>query len=139
MRSVLALAVALLALTTHSVAQDPPGTAIVNMVKEKVGADKPFALLVTAKVKDGMAEKFEAAAAAVAAGTLKEKGCRAYEFFRSTEDPNTFYLIEKWADLPALEAHFKADHLTAFLKVFGEVADGQPKFVVAKSLAPPAK
>lgn len=138
MRSVLALAVALL-LVVPAVAQDPPGTAIFKTVKDKVGADKPFTLLVTAKVKDGMADKFEAAATAVAAGTLKEKGCRAYEFFRSTEDPNTFYLIEKWDNLPALEAHFKADHLTAFLKAFGEVADGAPKFVVAKALAPTAK
>jgi quinol monooxygenase YgiN len=138
MRSILALAAALL-VVVPAVAQDPPGTALFKTIKEKVGADKPFALLVTAKVKEGTADKFEAAATAVAAATLKEKGCRAYEFFRSTEDPNTFYLIEKWDALPALEAHFKADHLTAFLKAFGEVADGQPKFVVAKSLAPPAK
>lgn len=139
MRSALALAAALLVAAAPAVAQDPPGTALFKMVKDKIGADKPFALLVTAKVKDGMAERFEAAANAVAAATLKEKGCRAYEFFRSTEDPNTFYLIEKWDNLPALEAHFKADHLTTFLKAFGEVADGQPKFVVAKSLAPMAK
>lgn len=138
MRSVLALPVALFAVTT-AVAQDPPGTALFKTVKEKIGTDKPFSLLVTAKVKEGMAEKFEAAATAVAAATLKEKGCRAYEFHRSTEEPNTFYLIEKWADLPALEAHFKTDQLTAFLKAFGEVADGPPKAVVAKSLAPAAK
>lgn len=139
MRSVLALAVALLVAVLPAVAQDPPGTALFKMVKDKIGADKPFVLLVTAKVKDGTADKFEAAATAVAAATLKEKGCRAYEFFRSTEDSNTFYLIEKWDNLPALEAHFKADHLTKFLGQLGELLDGQPKFVVAKSLAPTAK
>ena len=134
MRLVLGLAL-LFAVPSAVLAQDPPGTALFKTVKEKVGADKPFTLLVTAKVKDGTAAKFEAAAATVAAATLKEKGCRAYEFHRSTEDANTFYLIEKWADLPALEGHFKTDHLTAFLKEFGEVADGPPKAVVAKSLA----
>ena len=133
----LALGLALLfAVPVAVLAQDPPGTALFKTVKEKVGAGKPFTLLVTAKVKEGMAAKFEAAAGAVAAATLKEKGCRAYEFHRSTEDANTFHLIEKWADLPALEAHFKADHLTAFLKAFGEVADGPPKAVVATPLAP---
>ena len=133
----LALGLALLfAVPAAVLAQDPPGTALFKTVKEKVGADKPFTLLVTAKVKDGTAAKFEAAAATVAAATLKEKGCQAYEFHRSTEDGNTFYLVEKWADLPALEAHFKTDHLTAFLAAFGEVADGPPKAVVATPLAP---
>lgn len=138
MRSVLALVAAAL-LAAPAVAQEPPGTALFKTVKEKVGTDKPFSLLVTAKVKEGTADKFEAAATAVAAATLKETGCRAYEFHRSTEDPNTFYLVEKWADLPALEAHFKADHLTKFLGQLGEVLDGPPKIVVAKSLAPAAK
>jgi len=135
MRSVLVLVAALL-VGLPAAAQDPPGTALFKTVKEKVGADKPFSLLVTAKVKEGMAAKFETAAVTVAAATLKEKGCRAYEFHRSTEDANTFHLVEKWADLPALEGHFKTDHLTAFLGQLGELLDGPPKAVVATPLAP---
>jgi len=136
MRSALAVAAALLLAVPAAVAQDPPGTALFKKVKEKVGADKPFSLLVTAKVKDGSADKFEAAATAVAAATRKEKGNTQYDFFRSTEEPNTYYLVEKWNDLPALEAHFKAEHLLAFLKALGEVADGPPKIVVVTPVAP---
>jgi quinol monooxygenase YgiN len=133
MRRAIVLATALL-FAAGVPAQDAPGAALFKTVKEKVGADKPFSLLVTAKVKDGMADKMIAAAATVAAATLKEKGCKQYDFFRSTEEPNTFYLIEKWDDLPALEAHFKTDHLLAFVGQFGDLLDGAPKLVVATPL-----
>lgn len=135
MRSALALTAALLLVVPAAIAQDPPGTALFKTVKEKVGADKPFSLLVTAKVKDGSADKFQAAAAAVAAATRKEKGNTQYDFFRSVEEPNTFYLVEKWNDLPALESHFKAEHLLTFLKALGEMLDGPPKILVVTPLA----
>jgi quinol monooxygenase YgiN len=44
--------------------------------------------------------------------TRKEAGCISYELHQSVSDANTFVFVERWENREALEAHFKAPHLT---------------------------
>lgn len=49
------------------------------------------------------------------AAALTEPGCIDYVSARSSDDPNTFVLFEKYTDRAALEAHYA----TAAFKEFG--------------------
>ena len=87
---------------------------------------KPFVMVVSLKVKDGSASKFETAFAKGRAGTRKEKGNLAYELSRSTKNPADYIVYERWANFAALQAHLKAPHLTAMLAEIGDMLDGPP-------------
>ena len=77
--------------------------------------------VITAKPgqRDRILEAFRANVAAVRA----EAGCLAYEAVVDVADPSpgfvrygpdTFVVVEQWASLEALQAHFKAPHMAAF-------------------------
>jgi quinol monooxygenase YgiN len=51
----------------------------------------------------------------VARASRAETGCLAYAVYEDTEDPNRFVFVEEWADQDALDAHFKTDHVAAFM------------------------
>jgi quinol monooxygenase YgiN len=87
---------------------------------------KPFAMLVSLQVKEGTAEKFEAAFKKAIKPTRAEKGCLAYELSRDTKAPTQYLLYERWANLASLEAHLKAPHITTLLKELGELLAGPP-------------
>jgi quinol monooxygenase YgiN len=91
---------------------------------------KPFALTINLKVKDGAADKFEAAFAKARTETKKEKGCLAYDLNREAKTPGRYLVYERWADLPALEAHLASAHFKALLGELGDVLDGDPEVKV---------
>ena len=67
--------------------------AVVTLVKSKVkDPAKPFALLVTFKVKKGNEQKFEEAFAPALTATRKEAGCVAYYLNRDADHPDTYVL-----------------------------------------------
>jgi quinol monooxygenase YgiN len=43
-----------------------------------------------------------------------EHGCLSHEVTQSVEDENTLRFVERWADLPALKAHFALPATSAF-------------------------
>jgi quinol monooxygenase YgiN len=62
-------------------------------------------------------EDVDAAIAAVkdmVAETVREDGCHVYEFSRVIGSENVFRVYEEWADLTALEAHFRTTHMAVF-------------------------
>lgn len=72
-------------------------------------------VVVTQRVHPGMEQAFEQLAGELTANTLaKDKGCLRYEWYRS-ETPHTYILIERWADVAAVQAHLSAEHM-ALLK-----------------------
>ncbi|MFO0843250.1 MAG: antibiotic biosynthesis monooxygenase family protein [Gemmataceae bacterium] len=72
---------------------------VVTLVKSKVkDPAKPFAALVTIKVKAGKEKDVEAAFAPCVAATKKEPGCLAYELNRDTEHPEVYLMYEKFKD-----------------------------------------
>jgi quinol monooxygenase YgiN len=101
---------------------------IVAQVKPKLkDANKPFTMIVVAKLKDGASDKFEAAFAKALKGTRKEKGYYAYDLNRDVDDPNRYLVYERWRNLADLEAHLKAPHLKALLAEIGELLEGPPE------------
>src|SRR6187455_1509270 len=68
---------------------------VVKLIKSKVkDPTKPFAILVTFKVKPGNEQKFEEAFAPALAATRKEPGCIAYFLNRDTEATSNYVMYE---------------------------------------------
>ncbi|MEX0339405.1 MAG: putative quinol monooxygenase [Arenibacterium sp.] len=65
-------------------------------------------------------DALKSAAIEMARETRKEDGCITYGFWQDLENPNCFRVYEEWADLGALEAHFKAPHMGVFREAVGK-------------------
>ena len=121
---------AALFLVSPALAQDKE-----NPIEKEVKASlkdlkKPFVMLVTVKIKDGTAEKFEAAFAKCRTATRKEKGNKAYSLVRSTKAKNEYVVYERWENFAALQTHMKTPHFVALLADVGEMFDGHPEVKV---------
>lgn len=104
---------------------------VVKLIKSKVkDPAKPFAILVTFKVKAGKEKEFEDAFPACLAATKKEPGCIAYELNQDPEHPDTYLMYEKFKGIPAIEDHLKQKHTQTLLKTVGPLIDGEPKIKV---------
>jgi quinol monooxygenase YgiN len=109
----------------------PPENPILANVKAKLKhPDKPFTMLVTAKVKPGMGDKFEAALAECQKATRKEPGNKSYDLSRDTDHPDIYTLYERWKSVDALADHFKAAHTAKLLGALGDLLDGPPQVKV---------
>ena len=90
-----------------------------------------FDFLVTQRVHAGKEEEVEAILRDMQAATLtNEKGCLRYEWYRAST-PQTYILLERWADLAAAQEHLKAPHVvSAVEKLLPLVPGGEiPKAV----------
>ena len=100
---------------------------IVGAVKQAVkDPARPFTMLVMLNVKDGQAEKFEAAFAQARRETRKEKGNLAYDLSRDAKEPSRYLVYERWKSVPALEEHIRSPHITRLLAEIGPLLDGLP-------------
>jgi quinol monooxygenase YgiN len=129
----LLLAVPLAALVSaapHTAAADEE-PAVIKLVKSKVkDPTKPFALVVTFKVKAGNEKKFEAAFVPCLAATRKEAGCVAYYLNHDTEDPATYVMYEQFKGVEALAAHMKEKHTQTLLATVVPMCEGELKVKV---------
>ena len=125
MRRLVTLA-AVLAAPLLATAQErhPIAAQVAAAVKDPA---RPFTLVISAKVKDGTADKFEAAFAKAQKETRKEKGCLTYDLNRDPRAAGRYLVYERWKDLAALEAHLTSDHIKALFGEIGPVFDGEPE------------
>ena len=56
-----------------------------------------------------------AAAKELAAASLKDQGCIAYDLFQSATRPDVLMICETWADAASLSAHEAASHFTTLV------------------------
>lgn len=127
--SVLAACVSLslLVLSTLVAAQPPREHPAITKVRSSVkDPSRPFVLLVSFQIKEGAAEKFEAAFAKASEETHKEKGCIAYDLSRDTSRPNHYLLYERWKSLADLEAHLSSEHMKTTLAQTGGLTAAPP-------------
>jgi quinol monooxygenase YgiN len=109
-------------------AQEHP---IVAQVKAAVSdLAKPFTLIVRLTIKDGAAEKFQAAFAKAAKATRQEKGNRAYDLNRDAKTPTRYLLYERWQNLAALQTHLKSAHITTLFAELGDLLAMPPEATV---------
>lgn len=91
---------------------------------------KPFTMIVSLEIKEGMADKFEAAMAKAIKPTRKEKGCVTYDLSRDTKTPTQYLLYERWQNLSTLEAHLESQHITTLLKELADLLAKPPELRV---------
>ncbi len=58
--------------------------------------------------------------------TLKEVGVSRYELVQSVGEPNTFLLIEEYADEAVLASHSETEHLKRLGSMLGTMLAGPP-------------
>lgn len=105
--------------------------AVIKLVKSKVkDPTKPFALLVTFKVKSGNEKKFEEAFAPALAATRKEPGCVAYYLNRDPDHPDTYVMYEQFKGVAGLDAHLKEKHTQTLLATVVPMCEGDPQIKV---------
>lgn len=86
------------ALTGVTIAQTPPFVATV----------------VEIEVKPEELDKFLAALRDNAAATIKEPGCRRYDFMQLASAPTQVWIYEVYENAAAVEAHRSADHFKKY-------------------------
>jgi quinol monooxygenase YgiN len=86
-------------------------------------------VIATLRIKDGAAEAFEAGFTELAAKVrANEAGNIAYQLCKSRTEPNTYKVLELYADQDALTAHGQTDYFKAAgAAVFAPVLAGRPE------------
>lgn len=46
----------------------------------------------------------------------RELGCLYYDLYQKIEDPNTFYILDGWADQAAVDSHVAEPHVAEVMK-----------------------
>ena len=64
----------------------------------------------------GKAPALEEALAEVVPASRKEAGCLNIHAFRSTRDPQVFYIHSRWKDEAAFDIHAKLPHTVRFIQ-----------------------
>ena len=86
-------------------------------------------VLVTRRVQAGKEEEVEAILRNLQAATLaNDKGCLRYEWYRAST-PQTYMLLESWADQAAAQQHLKAPHVVIALEKLLLLVAEQPQAV----------
>jgi quinol monooxygenase YgiN len=86
-------------------------------------------VVVTRRVQAGKEEEVEAILRNLQAATLaNDKGCLRYEWYRAST-PQTYMLLESWADQAAAQQHLKAPHVVIALEKLLLLVAEQPQAV----------
>ncbi len=108
-------------------AEEKPNRIVAQVRSTVEDPARPFVMLLTLQTKDGQGAKLEAAMAKAIKLTLREKGCLNYDLSKDPKNPTQFVLYERWQNLPSLEAHLKARHITVLLKELDALLVGPPQ------------
>jgi quinol monooxygenase YgiN len=83
--------------------------------------------LITMRAKPGMGERLEQAASEFVAATLAAPGALSSTLHRSGPDPDTWFLLERFADEAAFGRHMSRDYFRSFQAAQTELLDGPVK------------
>jgi quinol monooxygenase YgiN len=90
-------------------------------------------VVATLPIQPGKTAEFEAVFKDLAKQVLaNEKGCERYELCRSTVNPNTYVVVEKYADDEALATHSKTPYFQEFMGKAAGFLGGAPEISVLK-------
>ena len=79
-------------------------------------------MIVTLRVRPGMEAKAEDLLRLLEDETSEnDPGCLRYQWYKA-EQPCLYYLLERWTNQEAMEAHFKAAHMAKILPQIAECA-----------------
>ncbi|EBF5181901.1 antibiotic biosynthesis monooxygenase [Listeria monocytogenes] len=86
-------------------------------------------------VKKEQTEVFLQAAKEVIAASRAEAGNHGYELVQSTENETVFYMLEKWADMAAIQQHNDSEHFKKFQKLAADFVANELEISVLTPLA----
>ncbi len=69
--------------------------------------------------------------------TRAEDGCLEYRYYNSVDDDCSFVAVERWRDLPALQAHPQTPHIAELGAVLAESLVEPPSIEVYDASAVP--
>ncbi|MFD7259042.1 putative quinol monooxygenase [Streptomyces sp. NPDC059874] len=82
--------------------------------------------VVRASIKPEQREHWLEVVRGNAARTRAEEGCEGYQVAEDVEAPNTFVIIEQWANLDAVYRHFR-NEFEALMAALGDVFAAPPE------------
>ncbi|WP_397450063.1 putative quinol monooxygenase [Pseudomonas sp. NA-150] len=84
---------------------------------------QPFTVIATIVAKAGHETALEKSLRAILQPTRAEAGCLSYELHQDRENNAAFYMLERWTDDAALEAHGNSAHIQAFRAEAGDLIE----------------
>lgn len=64
-----------------------------------------------------------------------EPGCISHEVSRDAQNPLRLTFVERWADMAALQTHFRVEASRGFAKALGQLGGGVPEMTLYQSEA----
>jgi quinol monooxygenase YgiN len=86
--------------------------------------------LVRVSIKPDQRERWLELVRQNAAQTRAENGCESYQISEDIDTPNTFAIVERWADLDAQYDHFRNPDFGALMGALADVLAGPPEVSV---------
>ncbi|EAE6383677.1 antibiotic biosynthesis monooxygenase [Listeria monocytogenes] len=86
-------------------------------------------------VRKEQTKAFLQAAKEVIAASRAEAGNHGYELVQSTENETVFYMLEKWADMAAIQQHNDSEHFKKFQKLAADFVAKELEISVLTPLA----
>ena len=92
-------------------------------------------IIATIKTKDGQGAEFEAVFRELSAKVrANEKGNKLYQLTKSRTEPNTYRVLELYADQDALTAHGQTEYFKELGRKMGAAMDGRPQIEMLDSV-----
>jgi quinol monooxygenase YgiN len=76
------------------------------------------------RARPGRTQALGSALSALVAPTRAETECLTYDLHQSLDDADVWFVYENWRSAEGLEAHMRAAHVQAFLKVAPDLIAG---------------
>jgi quinol monooxygenase YgiN len=76
------------------------------------------------RARPGQTQALGSALSALVAPTRAEAECLSYDLHHSLDDADVWFVYENWRTAEGLEAHMRAPHVLAFLKVAPDFVAG---------------
>ena len=86
-------------------------------------------IVVKHPVRPEYAETWTEVVADFTAATRAEPGCVSFDWYRSTDDPNGYLLVETFRDAAAGESHVASEHFKQAIARMPDLLAGSPQIV----------
>ena len=86
--------------------------------------------VVKVRIKTERLEEWLALIRLNAATTRAEAGCESYQVGEDLDDPNSFVIVEEWADIEAQLAHFRTPEFGQMMSRLSDFLAGPPAVAI---------
>ena len=91
-----------------------PNVLSAPIVEQVSDPNQPFSVLIDITLIPGKEEAFEKAFGSVIAAVRKEPGNIEFQLSQHPEEPNVYFLYERWKNIEVLKEHMSTPHMRKF-------------------------